>query len=113
MSTFGWKQVVSQLLEVHNQKGAAVVPVSPNDVAPDSGYVNVTPDDDLLVVERAELRTKEVRKWLWERRKRRSVMRRRAIIWSVFEGGKSYVGVGALTSQDAVLRYGGSDGQTD
>ena len=93
-----WKEITQRLVSLHNKKESAVIRLTPHSKGE---LVNLSDDKFCLEVEGKELRAKKVRKFLWENRKKRALLRSKAVIWSAYieEDKKSYVGVGALTSK--------------
>jgi hypothetical protein len=93
-----WKNIASKLVEEHTTKESSVVSLDPHSIGE---LVNLSNDDFCLEIEGKELKTKRVRKFLWENRKKRALQRRSAVIWSAYlqDEDKSYVGVGALTTK--------------
>ena len=93
-----WKEITQRLVSLHNKKESAVIRLTPHSKGE---MVNLSSDEFCLEIEGKELQTKKVRRFLWENRKKRALLRSKAVIWSAYieEDDKTYVGVGALTSK--------------
>jgi hypothetical protein len=105
-----WKEVARNLAEMHGRMGVSRVVLRPDRLTVDrTEMVNTCSDDDLLVVRGNVLSPKSVRTWLWQKRKWRSLKRRNAVIWSVYDSdeNQSVVGTGALVSKPVAERYEG------
>ena len=98
-----WKQLTKNLIDIHVQNKSAVVSLDPHSVGV---LVNLSDDDFCLTVEGKEIKPKKVRRFLWEQRKKRALNRSNAAIWSAYmeKEDKTYVGVGAITSQKVADR---------
>lgn len=105
-----WKDIVSALRAMHQETGAGFVRVAdggllwPSELPDSLEMVNVSPDEELLEVDGTEVPSKEVKRWLWRHRKSRSLKRVRAILWSVYDQGKTVVGVGAVVDRRVLER---------
>lgn len=105
-----WKQVARDLVSMHSRMGVSRVVLRPERLGPSrTDMVNTCEDEDLLVVRGNSLSPKEVRRWLWEKRKKRSLRRPNAVIWSVYDEkeDRSIVGTGAIVSEPVAERYEG------
>lgn len=103
MALLPWKKIVQKLVENHKNKQSAVVKLDPHSKGE---IVDLSNDELCMEIEGKELHAKKVRKFLWERRKRRALQRKRGLIWSAYleEEDKSYVGVGAMTTKEVAER---------
>lgn len=99
-----WKEATRNLVAQHNQHGVGIAFVNDLELGPESEVVNLTKQDELLVVEGKELTAKQVRRYLWPWRRARTCRRERVVLWSAFDRGRSFVGVGAVTSKKAAER---------
>tara|TARA_R100000458_G_scaffold37793_1_gene35247 strand:+ start:405 stop:722 length:318 start_codon:yes stop_codon:yes gene_type:complete len=98
-----WKSITRRLVEEHSEKESTVVPLNEEI---QGSIVNLSNDNFCLEFEGKELKTKKVRKFLWENRNRRALQRDNAILWSAYmeDEDKSYMGVGALTTPEIAER---------
>tara|TARA_Y100000310_G_C20085361_1_gene535804 strand:+ start:12 stop:326 length:315 start_codon:yes stop_codon:yes gene_type:complete len=101
-----WKKISNDLVETHKKQGSGIIPFNPHSTGE---LVNLSDNETHLEVEGKELKAKKIRRFLWEHRKKRALQRKNAVLWSTYieDEDKSYVGVGALTSKEAVKRLGG------
>lgn len=96
------------LVSMHDRMGVSRVVLRPEKLNPSrTEMVNTSEDEDLLVVRGNTLSPKQVRTWLWEKRKSRALKRGAAVIWSVYvkDRNESVVGTGAFVRPDVAARY--------
>mgnify|MGYP003657575698 CR=1 FL=1 len=93
-----WKKISSELVTQHSDEESAVISLDPHSVGE---IVNLSDDSFCLEVKGKELKSKKVRKFLWDNRKKRALQRKNAVLWSAYleDEDISYVGVGALTTK--------------
>jgi len=93
-----WKKISKKLTDDHNENESSIVRLNPHSIG---HMVNLSNDNFCLEVKGKEIRSKRVRKFLWENRKKRALQRRSAVLWSSYleDDDISYVGVGALTTK--------------
>ncbi len=98
-----WKKISSKLVDDHANNGSAVITLDPHS---EGVLVNLSHDEFCLAEKGKDLKVKSVRKFLWENRKKRALQRENAAIWSSYmpDEDKSYMGVGALTSEKVAKR---------
>ena len=87
----------------HNAKGGAITQLGgrTNEVV-----VNLSDEDSYMEIEGDKISPKQVRKYMWDNRKRRSFKRESAVVWTFFnsEENVSVIAVGAYTSKPAATR---------
>ena len=93
-----WRKISNDLVDDHADNKSAVVYLDPESTGV---LVNLSSEEFCLEVKGKELKSKKVRKFLWENRKKRALQRKNAVLWSAYieDEDVSYVGVGAVTTK--------------
>jgi hypothetical protein len=99
-----WREVVKDLLDSFEREGPCISLIHP---IPEAIYVMLEPVftcRDPLITEDPP-RSKQVRQWLWDNRKKRSLNRVGGFLYATTSEGGFMVGYGTLAEPKAASRY--------
>lgn len=99
-----WREIVNELLELFRHQGPSISLIHP---IPEEIYVGLEPVFNCrepLVTEDPP-RAKEVRQWVWDNRKKRSLNRVGGFLFMTHVEGGFMVGYGTLAEPRAAQRY--------
>jgi len=100
------KQISHEVVESHNNRGFAIVKITPTDYGPVGVLLNMTKEP--LIKKGSELRAKaDVRKFLWDQSKKLQMRRRdRSFIWTRYVEAEdsSVMGLATLVSREVAER---------
>mgnify|MGYP003112037047 CR=1 FL=1 len=110
-----WKEVSRVLSGLHTENGQAAVDKTASDVLVEQSFlVNTTPEDEILELAGKEIAPKKIRRFTWDRRKKRHLTRGSGVLWTYYDEDTdtSYMGTGALVTprvlnkvkEDSILR---------
>ena len=97
-----WKDVSKSVCEIHEQVGGCVLPLFVGGFTGDI-LVNLTPP---LAVDGSKFNArKDLRRWIHKVGERKRMFQRaNAVVWSIYDGEKSYFGVGATVPVSVAVR---------
>ncbi len=107
LSQIDWKKISKSVVEMHNSLGGALVDIhGDNAVDEETSIITTSEEEDTHSLVGNKLRPKEVRKFMWDKRKSRDLKRDNVVIWSWYdeEEDTTYMGFGAKVSPVLVDR---------
>tara|TARA_Y100001938_G_scaffold79381_2_gene109654 strand:+ start:2489 stop:2857 length:369 start_codon:yes stop_codon:yes gene_type:complete len=102
-----WKQISKFMTEMHNALGGSIVDLQGlNATHKNQNLINTSKPNELMTLVGNKLKPKGIRKFMWEHRKSRRLLRPNAVIWSWFDSdeNKTIVGFGASVKPQALDR---------
>ena len=97
-----WKNVARRVAAMHNQFGGGGVTIGPTNGR--RTMMNLSGSDEWEGVGRRELHPREIREFLWRRRRMKVMKSPWVSVWTASEVATSYMGVGVLVRERGAVR---------